>query len=767
MITSLSLENWKSHSSSSFSFAKGTNVLVGRMGSGKSSVLDALCFALYGTFPKMSRRDQTVEDLVNSSSGASAAEVRLEFEKGGKKYSVMRKAGKKSSEAEVHSDGKLAQKGPKAVTDYVTGALGVDYELFTRAIYSEQNRIDHLLTLNPRQRKGEIDWLLGLGQFDTAREAAQSAHGKLAESAEAYSREAEPQRVSELQQKMGQQGAELAARKANHAALQQQVQALSGRLAGMKQEMLALEKLRAAHQSKKTECDVLSGALQRLKKEAEGRKKPSTDELEAAGSAYRSQQQSLLTAKQGLQNLQNSLSNLKSEIGILENGQKLAQARAKKAADAEGRMQAMLKGKGTGELELELQKLKDEAEKLSSRHAELHAAIEGLVSAVDALSSAGAKCPVCDSDLAGGKAQKISGEKKELLGAKQSALAAAGAELKEKKAAIIALERRIYDLSILSSELSSLRADGIDVAVFASEVARKKEAKEKSDLLLAAAQKEVSALESALDRSRAALEDAQRAARLFDDMEGSQGKLALAQAEIAQMGFSEDAYEEKRKAYEELRLQSGKLEAEAAGAASQMRPMEELLASLENELLRLQEKGKLAAAYGSAAESMAIYKNSLTAAQSELRASLVEEINEALCEVWPAVYPYSDYAGVKIEADEKDYRLLMEKSGAWREVDSIASGGERACLCLALRIAFATVLTPDIGVLILDEPTHNLDSDAVLLLSEAINTKIPSIVEQTFVITHDTALGESSEGRVFRLERDKGKNGSTRVGEAG
>ena len=117
---------------------------------------------------------------------------------------------------------------------------------------------------------------------------------------------------------------------------------------------------------------------------------------------------------------------------------------------------------------------------------------------------------------------------------------------------------------------------------------------------------------------------------------------------------------------------------------------------------------------------------------------------------------------MKLEADEKDYRLLMHKD-IWREVDSVASGGERACLCLSLRIAFATVLTPDIGWLILDEPTHNLDAEAVTLLAEAINRKIPSIVEQTFVITHDPALGESAEGSVFRLERDKSKGESTRV----
>ena len=101
MITELTLENWKSHSSSSFSFGKGTNVLLGRMGAGKSSVLDALCFALYGTFPKMSRRDQSTESVVNIASGAEAAGVTLTFERQGKKYEVMRRVGKKTAEAEA------------------------------------------------------------------------------------------------------------------------------------------------------------------------------------------------------------------------------------------------------------------------------------------------------------------------------------------------------------------------------------------------------------------------------------------------------------------------------------------------------------------------------------------------------------------------------------------------------------------------------------------------------------------------------------------
>ena len=127
MITSLALSNWKSHSSSSFRFGKGTNILLGRMGSGKSSVLDALCFALYGTFPKMQRKDQAVEHLVTAGSDAQFSEITLEFEKGGEKYQVMRRIGRKLSEAEMRKDGRLLAKGPKTVTELAASTLGVDY----------------------------------------------------------------------------------------------------------------------------------------------------------------------------------------------------------------------------------------------------------------------------------------------------------------------------------------------------------------------------------------------------------------------------------------------------------------------------------------------------------------------------------------------------------------------------------------------------------------------------------------------------------------
>jgi len=58
---------------------------------------------------------------------------------------------------------------------------------------------------------------------------------------------------------------------------------------------------------------------------------------------------------------------------------------------------------------------------------------------------------------------------------------------------------------------------------------------------------------------------------------------------------------------------------------------------------------------------------------------------------------------------------------------------------------------------------HNLDRKAVEDLSQTLKTKIGDFIEQIFLITHDEKLEDSVTGNLYRLERDKQKDGVTKV----
>lgn len=133
-------------------------------------------------------------------------------------------------------------------------------------------------------------------------------------------------------------------------------------------------------------------------------------------------------------------------------------------------------------------------------------------------------------------------------------------------------------------------------------------------------------------------------------------------------------------------------------------------------------------------------------------------------QLWNTLYPYQDFTGIKLSIDEGDYVLqLQTQSREWVNVEGVVSGGERAIACLALRIAFALVLAPQLRIAILDEPTHNLDSKALSELAITLRERVGEFLDQVFIISHNPEIEDAITGNAYRLERDKAKDEVTKV----
>jgi DNA repair exonuclease SbcCD ATPase subunit len=163
-------------------------------------------------------------------------------------------------------------------------------------------------------------------------------------------------------------------------------------------------------------------------------------------------------------------------------------------------------------------------------------------------------------------------------------------------------------------------------------------------------------------------------------------------------------------------------------------------------------------------KELKIFEKALEKTQVQLRKEFIDTVNYTMNDIWPNIYPYDDFTRITLNIEGGDYVLqLGDRMGRMGNVDGIASGGERSIASLTLRIALSLVLAPQLKWLVLDEPTHNLDSKAIEDLAQTLKTRVGDFVDQIFLITHEEKLEEAVTGNLYRLERDKEKDGVTKT----
>ena len=89
IFTKLRLLNFKSHQNTTIEFNKGISVIVGENGAGKSTILEAISFALF-----KQHTAKKMDDLVRNNADTMAVE--LQFTSNSKEYKIVREKRKSS-----------------------------------------------------------------------------------------------------------------------------------------------------------------------------------------------------------------------------------------------------------------------------------------------------------------------------------------------------------------------------------------------------------------------------------------------------------------------------------------------------------------------------------------------------------------------------------------------------------------------------------------------------------------------------------------------
>ena len=739
MLKSIYLENWKTHQDTHILFEKGTNILVGKIGAGKSSIIDAICYSLFGNFPSLQNRKITIaETIMFKPIKRKAAKLKLEFDFDYKSYIVEREIfSEKTNTAKLYQDEKLIA-GPKQtdVTEKVSKIIGIDYDLFVKIVYSEQNEIDYFLKIPPSKRKEQFDTLFGINNLekikvnsrqiksyiDTELDATQRLILQLKNQLSSFNIEELEKKILENQEKIK--------------LLLDSTSNLKSKEEGLKSKVEILKKQKVEYDILNSEIKVLDYRNQELSKELLFLETQKTNFFLLSKDVLLEKKQMLQTQLKENQELETKLKSIASQLFIFANQLEQIDKSLDVSLDL-------------SKINLEKQKLFEEINSTIQKQAILNSQKSENLKAIFELEKGFSKCPVCDSQLSEFQISEKLKLKKDLnakLINDVLVLEKARLSLNQEFSKLQIKERKASEQHLLMDRKQKIL-----------EEKKKLEEQEKAF----GKPQDSSVLEKEIDSITQAIDYQTKKEKLDEIIE----KKEIFSKKLSSISYDDNNY---LSLLADLKNQEEKLNNNAVQMSlikGIIQNLESTKTQFEKLYLQLQEKQSIVTKLEIKQKDMVFFSQALENSQEHLRKVLVDNINQTLEIIWPKVYPYGDYLSARLRS-EKDYVLEVQtKDSSWIRVEGLLSGGERTCAALSIRVAIALSLTKKLGLLILDEPTHNLDSKTITMLSSILDKELPELVEQIFIITHDQKLLETTNAAKYIIERDKENDGVSFIKE--
>ena len=150
--------------------SKGIFAITGSTGAGKTTILDAICLAIYGRTPRLERVNKSGNEVMSRQAGECFAEVTFETLKGRFRCHWSQHRSRKKSDGELQDpkheisdadSGKVIASSIRNVAGHIEEVTGMDFERFTRSMLLAQGGFAAFLQASPDERAPILEQITG------------------------------------------------------------------------------------------------------------------------------------------------------------------------------------------------------------------------------------------------------------------------------------------------------------------------------------------------------------------------------------------------------------------------------------------------------------------------------------------------------------------------------------------------------------------------------------------------------------------------------
>lgn len=160
---------WKIDFTNPAYISSGIFAITGPTGSGKTTILDAICLALYGQTPRLKTISRSTNEIMSRNTGECFAEVVFESQKGKFTCHWSQRRAHARPEGDLQqpkheisdSSGKVLENRIAKVLERVIETTGLDFSQFTRSIMLAQGDFAAFLNANPDERAPILEKITG------------------------------------------------------------------------------------------------------------------------------------------------------------------------------------------------------------------------------------------------------------------------------------------------------------------------------------------------------------------------------------------------------------------------------------------------------------------------------------------------------------------------------------------------------------------------------------------------------------------------------